>query len=88
MHALRAPHALVHHVERGVDDELVEVRGVLSLCGGEGTGTGQRGAAVRRSEGGGDEGEGTGGQSVLVARAQAEAVRAELALPPGAPSAC
>ena len=41
MHALRAPHALVHHVERGVDDELVEVRGVLSLRRGEGTGTGQ-----------------------------------------------
>ena len=41
MHALRAPHALVDHVERGVDDELVEVRGVLSLRRGEGTGTGQ-----------------------------------------------
>ena len=41
VHALRAPHALVHHVERGVDDELVEVRGVLSLRRGEGTGTGQ-----------------------------------------------
>ena len=28
---VRVRHALVDHVERGVDDELVEVRGVLSL---------------------------------------------------------
>ena len=46
------------------------------------------GIQVRRSEGGGDEAEGAGGQSVLVARAEAEAARAGLALPPGAPSAC
>ena len=31
VHVLSAPHTLVDHVERGVDDELVEVRGVLSL---------------------------------------------------------
>ena len=53
-----------------------------------GQGVRRAGIQVRRSEGGGDEGEGAGGQSVLVARAEAEAARAGLALPPGAPSAC
>ena len=31
VHALRAPHRVVDHIESGVYDELVEVRGVLAL---------------------------------------------------------